>query len=277
MKLGILGLGRAGKRHEINARALKHQVRSYDPIYAEGARYRADVIEWADAIIIATPAEYHLQDLKDCIGKPVLCEKPLALTRQYEATRDLFMKHPNAPVYVGFNLRFHPAIGELKRHILEHRDDPPYYIHLMCCQYTDQQAPVTNGVVNDWLCHELDLANWLLGPLQMLDHQVGRFEANLRLMHWPSAAQVHIHSDMLAKQPVRRGVVVAGLWSRQYDLEQHPVTNDDYKHELAEFVMAAAEPGTETLLATAAEGLNILYACERADTSLTVHYDKAAS
>ena len=291
MKIGILGLGRAGKRHYNNAAALGHDVLFYDPLtVAKDVRQR--VIDRADAIIIASPAEDHLRDVLDCLakGKPILCEKPLGLTRQYEAFRNLIDLNSKAanptPFYVGFNLRFHAAIRELKQCIVEFPKEPPYYLNLVCCQYTDQPAPLINGVCNDWLCHEVDLASWLVGPLRLLDHSrlddsLNSFQANLRLVHWASGAQVHIHSDMRAKMPVRRGIVVADTWSLQYDLEKNPVTNDDYMSELAAFTLLLQDyevkNGNTNVLATAEEALQTLYICNRADTSRLVHYDRTAS
>ena len=83
----------------------------------------------------------------------------------------------------------------------------PYYAQFVCCQYTDQDEVLANGVVNDWLCHELD-RHALLGPLRLIDFHADQLRADLSLLSWVSGCRIHIHSDMIARQFVRRVLIV---------------------------------------------------------------------
>lgn len=70
-----------------------------------------------DAIVLATPHSLHREQVMACAraGKPVFCEKPLALT--LADARAMIEACANAGVVlgVGHNRRFWPAIRELKR------------------------------------------------------------------------------------------------------------------------------------------------------------------
>src|SRR5712671_2686106 len=79
-KIGVLGLGSIGSRHFQNFKDLGCDVRGYDPGAGKvSTMLREDLMNWADAIVIATPTAQHWQDIVDCwaVKKPIFVEKPI--------------------------------------------------------------------------------------------------------------------------------------------------------------------------------------------------------
>lgn len=69
------------------------------------------------AIVLATPHSLHARQIIAAAdaGKPVFCEKPLALC-QADAERAIeACRHANVPLGLGYNKRFWPSMRELKR------------------------------------------------------------------------------------------------------------------------------------------------------------------
>ena len=265
MKIGIFGMGRAGVRHANNANVLGHILEYYDPATQFNDRHK--VLE-CDVIIIASPSCYHLQDLRDCIAarKPVLVEKPIGLCGQSRYIEDLLTEENLPPIAVGYNLRFHPAIQEIKKGLNGH---DPYHVDVWCCQRTDSLGPLTNGCLNEWACHEIDIAQYLArNPLRLIDKYVDRFTVDLALRTWEGErCHVNVHSDMRYHGNVRGGLVVIEKDHWQYDLAKIPVTNEDYKAELASFLAWVETGKHDGILATAEDGLAALQIAERADST----------
>jgi predicted dehydrogenase len=217
-------------------------------------------------MVIASPSHYHLDDLEACIDadKPCLVEKPLGLIGQGYRARNLTFQADRPPVAVGFNLRFHPDIMALKNEI---KPLDPFYASFVCAQYCDNKDGVTDGCLNHWACHELDLALHLLGPaLRVIDKHVDHFSVDLGLQQWEgSRCHVHIHSDMRAHGWVRRVLVVGDDASYNVDLEADRVTNGHYKAELAAFIASVESGKLQPPLASIEDGLAVLELCERID------------
>src|SRR5262245_46838455 len=98
VRIGVIGAGAMGAEH---ARILAHDVggaelvavvdadlsRAQSVASSLGARSGTDPLELindgsVDSVLIASPDATHFAMVKECIrvGKPVLCEKPLAVT-----------------------------------------------------------------------------------------------------------------------------------------------------------------------------------------------------
>jgi predicted dehydrogenase len=69
------------------------------------------------AVVLATPHSLHVDQVAAVAkaGKPVWCEKPLALTREEAARAVAACRAAGVPLAVGQNKRFFPAMLELKR------------------------------------------------------------------------------------------------------------------------------------------------------------------
>ena len=130
-------------------------------------------LEEYDYFIIASETSRHINDLNFIInhtsGKLLLCEKPL-----FEKYYPIDIK--NHQIYVAYHLRYHPALIHLKQQL---KSQPAISAHLYCGQYlptwrenrdyrTTYSASISEGggVLLD-LSHELDLTQWLFGPLHI--------------------------------------------------------------------------------------------------------------
>lgn len=269
MIIGILGCeGSMGRRHVANAKKLGHAVRCYDP-KLHGTALRELLIQQSDAVVIASPTEYHLKDLTDVLaaGKHALVEKPIALTKQRKAVQNVIETNRACTVpltiAVGYNLRFHNLIKETREAMRDIRH-APFWASFTCCQYTESPDACVNGCLETWATHEIDLAQHLIGDLRLIDKHVDRFRVDLGLQKWDGEkCHVHIHSDMRAHQKMREVRIVSDYLTTRLDLERYPVTNDHYLSELNAFVDRCEGIGSDTL-ASGEDGLSALMLAERA-------------
>jgi myo-inositol 2-dehydrogenase / D-chiro-inositol 1-dehydrogenase len=125
-----------------------------------------DLIAAADveAVLIASSTDSHEELVIACldIGKPVLCEKPLAASAagalrvvEAEAEREL--------VRVGFMRRHDPAYRDLKRGLDEGQVGDPLLVH---CVHRNAEPPSyfgTEEALTESVVHEVDVVRWLLG------------------------------------------------------------------------------------------------------------------
>jgi predicted dehydrogenase len=184
MKIAVVGLGSAGARHACHLLELGHEVLGFDPAASPPAGVqRAESLEFAiagaDAVVVASPSSLHAEQAVAALieGRPVLVEKPLAVTTA-EAERVVEAADRLGVVCaVAMNLRFHPAILELKRLIDEGvlgtirlaRTWFGYDLRLWRSE-TDYRlsysarADLGGGIVLDAI-HELDYLLWLVGPV----------------------------------------------------------------------------------------------------------------
>ena len=162
MKCLVIGMGSAGNRHVQVLTGMGHEVRQ---VSHRGGFAMGDE-EYA-VIACQTPQHAHwLKELDNFgfIGK-CLVEKPLFMNAG-EAYR------PPFPVYVGYQLHFHPVIQALKAELqgAEVRSAHIYagqHISLWGGTYhTDLSKG--GGVLRDY-SHELDLLAWLIGHPQVVE------------------------------------------------------------------------------------------------------------
>ncbi len=126
------------------------------------------------AVIIASPDQQHREMIRDCLaaGKHILCEKPLALTREDIDDIVAMVKASDRKFMVGQICRYTPgfakakelidagAIGELTFVESEYAHD---YTHIVGRRGGSWRSdPVRNGVVGGG-CHAVDLLRWIAG------------------------------------------------------------------------------------------------------------------
>ena len=182
VSIGVIGTGGMGSRHVLNLqRYVKganvvavydlDQVRAKQIAEECGARAFSDPVHLiqnasVDAVVIASPDTTHAEFVHACLRarKPVLCEKPLAITA--EAALNIFEEEQalgQRLIAVGFMRRFDPQhvtvhqlveAGEIGRPILfkgVHRNP-------VILPYLLGGSVVTNSAI-----HDIDSARWLLG------------------------------------------------------------------------------------------------------------------
>ena len=159
-----------------------------------------------NAVIIATPDQQHREQVVACLeaGKHIMCEKPLALTREdIEAIVKAVEAHPECKFMIGQICRFTPAFVQAKKYIEEGKVGELYFVeseyahdyqHMFEVNPTNWRSdPVRDGVVGGG-CHAVDLLRWLVNedPCEIYAHgthkllpEVTYDDANLAIMKFP--------------------------------------------------------------------------------------------
>ncbi len=283
MKLAVIGLGSAGARHARLLRDAGHHVRGYDPARPDSARSLEEAFDGAQAVVVASPSSLHADHAAAAVaaGLPVLVEKPVAT--DVEAAEQVASAAERGGVLAAaaMNLRFHPALVELKRLVTNGnlgdirqarasfgfdlsrwRPESDYR------QSYSARAELGGGIVFDAI-HELDYLRWLLGPAESVIAETARVSALEIDVEDTALAAVRFRSgplvsvDLNFHEPVyRRSCVLIGSeavaeWSwtgetiivrAAYGSEQLlPVpcdVSDTYQAELNDFVAAVENRGT---------------------------------
>ena len=162
MKCLVIGFGSAGQRHARILKALGHDVEVLSKRCI--GRFRnstKDALAWEpDYCVVASKTKEHMRDLSRMwdSGARILVEKPLFDKPSHCWPRD--------DVFVGYNLRFHPVVRELRDRIAGRE---LYTAHFHVGQWLPTWRPDrnyretdVNGVLRD-LSHELDMMLWLCG------------------------------------------------------------------------------------------------------------------
>ncbi len=189
-RIAVIGLGSIGMRHARNLLAAGADVVGVDPnteccialreAGGEIVASRDDVLSDVDAVVIANPNRYHLEDLiaAAAAGRHVLVEKPLAhTTRGLDEVVQAFQAQ-GLTVFAGFNLRLHPVSAIARQWLDEGRLGTLMWARFQMSDYLPDWRPnqdyrqgyasdATSGGVLFDMIHEFDLANYLLGPAQV--------------------------------------------------------------------------------------------------------------
>lgn len=182
MRVLVIGLGSAGRRHAAAALALGHEAAALRraAVGADGIPVFADPAEalaWApDAVVVATPTAEHLAGLRWAVGHglPVLVEKPLA--DRPDGVEDV-LAAASAPVGVAYNLRFHPALEAIAAAVAAGRLGRLLSARAEVGQFLPDWHPQEDyragyaaradlgGGALATLSHELDFVRWIAGEI----------------------------------------------------------------------------------------------------------------
>ncbi len=117
-----------------------------------------------DAVIIASPGEFHAALTLECIaaGKPVLCEKPLAPTvEECEAVVAAEQAAGRRLVQVGFMRRNDAGYRHMKENLDMGNIGEALILH---CEHRNPDVPdsfTSEMSMTDSVIHEIDTARWM--------------------------------------------------------------------------------------------------------------------
>lgn len=153
-----------------------------------------------DIVTVAVPDQQHIEISKEFLraGKHVLCEKPLALTREELSEIVKAEKESDARFMVGQICRFTPAFIKAKEIIESGAIGEIYYVEseyahdYMYLVDNWRSDPNRHGVIGGG-CHAIDLLRWLAGdPIEVMAYgthkllpQVAYDDATISIMKFP--------------------------------------------------------------------------------------------
>ncbi len=159
-----------------------------------------------DAVVLALPDQLHRPMTEEFLaaGKHVLCEKPVALTKEDVKAMIKASKAGKARCMVGQICRFTPAFVKAKEIVASGKIGEVYYIeseyaHDYMTIVSDRQAwrsdPLRHGVIGGG-CHAVDLIRWIAGdPSEVFAYgshkllpMVPYDDATVSVMKFPSGA-----------------------------------------------------------------------------------------
>jgi myo-inositol 2-dehydrogenase / D-chiro-inositol 1-dehydrogenase len=189
LRVGIVGLGRLGRRHAEN---LAQRVPNVDLVaacspVAEELAWAGDalgvpnlhgdyhaMLSQADvqAVFLVTPTSLHPQQIIDGLlaGKHVFCEKPLSLAlADCHRVEEQAARCPQLKVMIGYGRRFDPSYRDAYDKIRAGLIGKPFLVRSQNLDMNDPSgffvrfAPTSGGIFLDCTVHDIDLARWLLG------------------------------------------------------------------------------------------------------------------
>jgi len=247
MKALVIGYGSIGKRH---TRVLSEQLGLQIEVVTcmSDCAYRhyttlaeAGDLQRFDYFVIATETDRHYQNLLDLNAavkdRSILVEKPLFF-------REAIFSDVHNRIFVGYNLRFHPALQKARELLQGKRVSA---VNVQVGDYLPWWRPETDyrtcysakcskggGVVFD-ISHEIDYIQWLFGPMHKLVSLTGRLsDLEIDSDDYSSViglterkTPINLSMDYLSMLPVRSMLAIASDVSVLLDLEHGLLTYCD--------------------------------------------------
>ena len=182
LKLGVIGTGAIGQEHirrcskvlqgatvvavsDINVDGARETLRRLDlqaEVYADGFEVinSPDV----DAVLVTSwdPTHEAFTLAAVAAGKPVFCEKPLALSAGgCRRIVDAEIEHGKRLVQVGFMRPYDAGYRALKKVIVDGEIGEPLMLHCAHRNPTVPESYTTDMAITSTLIHELDVLRWL--------------------------------------------------------------------------------------------------------------------
>ena len=247
MKILIVGHGSIGQRHARLLAAAGHDIAVVSARAVDNYRSFTSLKEALtdfppDFVIVASVTSQHGTNL-DALSElgyanSVLVEKPLlaALPTGSHAK-------PAFSVLVAYNLRFHPVIISLRKALEGRRI---FTSHIVAGQHLSQWRPgrdilstysankaAGGGVTRD-LSHELDLAQYVFGPLSLLASHSARVgsvtvdseDVAVAILSSTACPLITIHLNYLDRQPRRQWIVITDTGTIEADLIKSTLSID---------------------------------------------------
>ncbi|MDP3733196.1 MAG: Gfo/Idh/MocA family oxidoreductase [Candidatus Daviesbacteria bacterium] len=186
MKILFIGLGSIGRRHaKILQKIYKHDLYAFRSGLSKKKNELGikEIKTWKDIenlkpdiAFITNPTSLHIETASKCVklGCKLFIEKPISKDLKGLDLLIKLVKKKKIVTYVGYNLRFHPVIKELKKYTAKQK---PIYARAVCTSFLPNWRPGTDfkknysansamggGVILD-LSHEIDYVKYLLGNI----------------------------------------------------------------------------------------------------------------
>lgn len=181
MRIAVIGAGRMGRirvedlvtdtrvsevvvTNRTDARA--HEVA--EELGATAVNWSDDALLDADAFVITTGTDTHLDHLTRLLplGRPLLCEKPIALTLAHtQRAIDLAERH-GTPFQIGFQRRFDPGLRAIHDRIADGGLGTLYSLVLTAHDHEPSGRDFiagSGGIFRDMHVHDFDQVRWLTG------------------------------------------------------------------------------------------------------------------
>jgi predicted dehydrogenase len=236
MRVGVIGLGSAGRRHAENLQSQGHTVTGWDPDPAQSALgIRAatldELLDAVEAVIVASPSATHADQAIAALeaGHPVLVEKPLATSIDDAEQVAEAAARSGSTCGVAMNLRFHPGVVRVRELLVSGALGEPMVVQASMgyalplwrpgTDYSasySARADLGGGILWDAI-HELDYLLWMLGPVRTVSAELGRLsdleidveDTVMAILRFASGAMASV--DLNFVEPAyRRGCLVAG-------------------------------------------------------------------
>jgi len=258
MKVLVVGGGSIGSRHLGNLRQLG--VESLGLVEPEASRREAlvaeisvsaftrlqDGLEWGPhLVLIATPSHLHIQPALEAAlsGVALFVEKPLSHSAAGIAELSEIVSSRGLISLVGCNMRFHPGPAKVTRLLREGVLGRILFARIQAGSYLPEWRPNSDyrsnyaahaetggGCILDYI-HEIDLAQWYLGPIKSVFCWAGKVSsleietedvAALICRH-ASGAITEIHLDYVQRTYERGCQIVGELGSIFWDVNEKQV------------------------------------------------------
>lgn len=264
MNIAIIGLGNISNRHRKNIRKIApnakiHAVSSSGRLIEtkpENTDFVYSCIEKLNNIdiklaIVASPANLHLKHSEYFIkrGVPVIIEKPIAHNAQ-EAEKILNLeKKYGTRITIGYCLRYLESLKEFKFFLEDDKVGKILHIDIEVGQNLpswregkDYRKTVTaqkklgGGVLLE-LSHEIDYAEWLFGPLELVYSHIRKTDTYgidvedyaFLVFKNHEGIPVTIKLDLLQKKVTRNCKVVGEEGTLEIDILKNKITHKSEK------------------------------------------------
>ncbi len=190
VKLGIIGLGRLGRKHAENIhykipnaeltaicstvqQELDEVGREMDSKYSTTDFMEIIDNEDLDGIVVASTSQQHCRMVcaaAEAGRKYVYVEKPLGMTiAEIDQIKTAVEGNPGMAVQVGYNRRFDKSVRAAKKKLDEGYIGTPIQVRMINRDMAGMEefilkfSPTSGGLVMDMLTHDYDCARWFVG------------------------------------------------------------------------------------------------------------------
>jgi myo-inositol 2-dehydrogenase/D-chiro-inositol 1-dehydrogenase len=182
LRFALLGAGRIGKTH---AKAIAGNPDAELAVVADAIPAAAQAISEQygcpvsdidaisadasiDAVVICTPTNTHADLIEKFAkaGKAIFCEKPIDLSVERVRQCMKVVEETGAKLMIGFNRRFDPHFGAVKKAIEDGRIGDVEMVQIVSRDPGPPPAEyikVSGGIFRDMTIHDFDMARFMLG------------------------------------------------------------------------------------------------------------------